>query len=159
MNLHNELLRRIDLLDATGIDYALCGGIAVALHGYPRFTKDIDLLVKGDDIERITELVKALEFDLPTGPIPFAVGTRRERVEYRISKVHGTDLLSLALLPVTPILQFVWDNRELFAWRGRQVKVVSAEGLAWMKRLAGREQDRLDLKMLGFEIDGGLDDA
>jgi hypothetical protein len=32
-------------LDAQGVDYALVGGYALALHGFSRFTEDIDILV------------------------------------------------------------------------------------------------------------------
>ena len=31
-------------MDEAGVDYALCGGLAVAAHGAPRATRDIDLL-------------------------------------------------------------------------------------------------------------------
>jgi len=50
-------------------------------------------------------------------------------------------------------LQPVWDDRDVFEWQGRQVQIVSAEGLARMKRLAGRDQDLLDLKQLGLGSD------
>ena len=31
--------------DRDGVEFALCGGLAVAVHGHVRATKDIDLLV------------------------------------------------------------------------------------------------------------------
>lgn len=42
MKLEDELLKITDCLDQAGIDYGLCGGLAVVVHGYPRLTKDID---------------------------------------------------------------------------------------------------------------------
>ncbi len=32
-------------LDASQIEYAICGALALAVHGHPRATKDIDVLV------------------------------------------------------------------------------------------------------------------
>ena len=40
-------------LNDAGIDYAVCGGWAMAIHGLPRATMDIDLLVLADDLDRI----------------------------------------------------------------------------------------------------------
>lgn len=154
INLYEELLSVIDVLNRAEIEYAVCGGIAVALHGYSRFTKDIDLLIKVEDIDRVTSVVKQIGFDLVAGPMLFDVGTNRERVIYRISEIDGVELLSLGLISVTPALAAVWESRELFEWQQRQLPAVSAEGLATMKRLAGREQDRLDLIKLGFEPGG-----
>ena len=39
--------RRVRALERAKVPYALCGGLAVALHGFPRATKDIDLLSRG----------------------------------------------------------------------------------------------------------------
>lgn len=150
MDFYGEMLRLLDLFDAERMSYAICGGVALALHGYPRFTKDIDLLVHSQDIQRSSTLVGKLGFGFPTGPIPFDVGTERERVVYRFTKIEGTAMLSLDLIPVTTAIEAAWESRERFVWQGREIQVVSAEGLAMMKRLAGREQDLLDLRKLGF---------
>lgn len=41
VNLVDELRGLLESLNGAGVEYAVCGGIAVAIHGYPRFTKDI----------------------------------------------------------------------------------------------------------------------
>ncbi len=158
MDLREELSRLVELFEREGVDYALCGGLAVAFHGYPRFTKDIDLLVQRGDVERITELVRRLDFTVSTGPMPFGVGTDHPREVHRISKLGDDEVLSLDLVVVTAALEPAWKDREVFAWEGRRITVVSAVGLARMKRLAGRDQDLLDLKMLGFESGDAQDD-
>ncbi|MGC1275527.1 MAG: nucleotidyltransferase family protein [Planctomycetaceae bacterium] len=49
-----ESLRRItQRLDELGIPYAIVGGMALFLHGYRRFTEDVDLLVTSEDLPRI----------------------------------------------------------------------------------------------------------
>lgn len=150
MDLYEELLSLIDALTNAGLDYALCGGIAVAFHGYPRFTKDIDVLIQSEDVDRVMEVLKEQGFGFPAEPMTFGKETPYEQVIQRVSKIEGQDILTLDLLILNPVLQDVWQEREIFEWQQRQVQVVSAEGLAKMKRLAGRDQDLLDLKMLGF---------
>jgi hypothetical protein len=44
--LHSALHRLVKRLDAEGIPYALLGGLALAEHGYPRLTEDVDLLMR-----------------------------------------------------------------------------------------------------------------
>ena len=85
--------------------------------------------------------------------MPFGIGGPHERVVHRISKVEGRDVLTLDLLIVSAVLDEVWKTREAFEWRGRNVTVVSTEGLRKMKRLAGRSQDLADLESLGLEED------
>ena len=47
-------------LNDARIEYAICGGWAMAIHGIPRATIDIDLLILGDDLERVWGLAKQL---------------------------------------------------------------------------------------------------
>ncbi len=62
-----ELLR---LLEEHRVDYMIVGGYAVAFHGYPRFTKDIDVFfdASSENIARLREVLVAFAFqeeDLP----------------------------------------------------------------------------------------------
>ncbi len=158
MDLYEELVGLIDSLRKAGLDYALCGGIAVAFYGYSRFTKDIDILIRYEDLDQILKAVEERGFSLKGGLMPFDWGKPSQREIYRISKVEGQELLTLDLILVNKTLQDVWDQREAFAWKNRQVQVVSPEGLIKMKRLAGRDQDLLDLKKLGFIDDERSED-
>jgi hypothetical protein len=51
IDLYDELSGIIDDFSRRGIDYALCGGLALAAHGIPRATMDIDLLVPPESLE------------------------------------------------------------------------------------------------------------
>jgi hypothetical protein len=53
--LHNTLRRLVERLDAEEIPYALLGGLALAEHGYPRLTEDIDLLMSPAGLERFRQ--------------------------------------------------------------------------------------------------------
>ena len=46
MKLHKDLREFIELLNSHKVDYIVVGGHAVAFHGYPRFTGDIDFFVR-----------------------------------------------------------------------------------------------------------------
>jgi hypothetical protein len=46
MNIHPDFEELLRLLEEHGVEYMIVGGYAVAYHGYPRFTKDIDLFFR-----------------------------------------------------------------------------------------------------------------
>jgi hypothetical protein len=56
MNLLDELLRTARALDLASVEHALIGGLAVAVWGAPRATKDIDLLVRREDLDRAVQV-------------------------------------------------------------------------------------------------------
>ncbi|HID87521.1 MAG TPA: hypothetical protein EYP55_09125 [Anaerolineae bacterium] len=51
----STLRRLTQRLDAERIPYALLGGLALAEHGYPRLTEDIDLLLTPSGLERFRQ--------------------------------------------------------------------------------------------------------
>ncbi len=53
--LHSALHRLVKRLDAEDIPYALLGGLALAEHGYPRLTEDIDLLMRPSGLARFRQ--------------------------------------------------------------------------------------------------------
>jgi hypothetical protein len=69
---------------------------------------------------------------------------------HRVSKKVGRQLLVLHLILVDRNLKQAWKSRSTFEWMGRKLKVVSRDGLAKMKRSAGRKQDLADLEHLGI---------
>jgi hypothetical protein len=148
VDLYVELRTVVQALNGDGLDYAVCGGIALALHGFPRFTKDIDLLVQPDDLDRIIDIAERCGFLESSGRIPF------EQCDvYRVSKVEGANYLVLDLILVSLALEEVWHSRTDYDWQGERLRIVSAEGLAKMKRMAGRDQDLVDLRRMGFSDD------
>ncbi len=150
LDLIEELEKLVDALAAESIEYALCGGLAVGVHGLPRATKDIDLLVRPEDVPRIQEIAKSLGFDVPSRRMVFRAGKPDENTMQRVSKLEpGTNsLVSLDLLFVGPVHQQVWDERIEVPWRTATLWVVSREGLAKMKRFSGRPQDLADVARL-----------
>lgn len=134
-------------LNDAKIAYAVCGGWAMAIHGLPRATIDIDLLILSDDLERVWELAKKDGYDVEGKPLHFADGAIEIR---RISKVdpESKRLFTLDFLLVTPPLNEVWYGRELIEWEDGKIWVVSKSGLIKLKEISGREQDILDINEL-----------
>jgi hypothetical protein len=139
----------LDALSGARIEYAVCGGMAVNIYGHVRATRDIDLLIRPEALDLVKATLATRGYVLEAGPIPFGAGTPVERRLHRVSKVEGASLLTLDLLLVTPVFERVWSRRTRAGWRGRDLWVVSLDGLGIMKRLAGRPQDLADLEQLG----------
>jgi hypothetical protein len=149
-DLLDELESIVVALEGAGVSYAVCGGLAVILHGHVRATDDVDLLLPDAQVPAAREALGHVGFDIVAGPIRFDIGRPRERTVHRISKIVESDVLTVDLLVVTAVLQRVWEGRETIPWRGHALPTVSRSGLATMKRLAGRHQDLADLEGLGL---------
>lgn len=154
LEIYDEFRRVIELLEAESIDYALCGGWAMAVHGQPRSTIDIDLLILSESLERLIAAAATLDYGIRGLDMSFAKGVIEIR---RISKIdpESGDLLSLDLLLVTPQILPVWESRVAASWEGGKLTVVSQQGLIALKRLRGSGQDLDDIK----KLEEGNDDA
>lgn len=153
-NLIDEFVGFTEALNRKRVGYAVCGGWAMAIHGLPRATIDIDLLILSDDLAKVWTTAKEQNYNVEGLPLHFADGAIEIR---RISKVDKPTkkLFTLDFLLVTEALQEVWDNKELIAWEEGETWVVSKEGLITMKSISGREQDLLDIKKLSEVADEG----
>jgi hypothetical protein len=59
---YESLLRITKRLDELGVSYALVGGMAMFLHGYRRFTEDVDILVTKAGLELIHQKLEGLGY-------------------------------------------------------------------------------------------------
>ncbi|MBK9034528.1 MAG: hypothetical protein IPL61_25225 [Myxococcales bacterium] len=157
LDLIAELEGVIEAFAAAGVQYALCGGLAVAIHGYPRATMDIDVLVEPAQLALALATARGIGFDIPARSMTFGVRTGTPREVQRVSKLDAPTgaLLSLDLRVVGATLAEPWRTRQTVVWRGRPVEIVSRAGLIVMKRLAARPQDLADIAAL----EGGDDDG
>ncbi len=151
IDFYTEFYALTDALSAANVPYAVCGGVAVAIHGYPRFTRDIELLILPEDERRALDVAAQRQFVFEGGRLPMGQGIQSDWEIVRVSKVSGRDRLPLDFLLVGPSIQTVWDSRGIAVFHERQIPVVSREGLKHLKLIAGRKQDLLDLEQLGLE--------
>ncbi len=145
----DELSQLISALDENEIEYAVCGGLALAIHGFARATLDIDILIQPELLEKAYKIGAENGFDIRGLDISF----KERAVEIqRISKIDDNgEVLSLDLLLVTPKIQDVWETREKVDFLSNQLSVVSLTGLIKMNRFAGIPQDLADIERLENE--------
>lgn len=155
LDLVEEFRSLVDALEREGVPYAVCGGLALAVHAHPRATLDVDLLVPHEAVESARDVARRAGYRIEAGPLV----VRKGAIEmHRLSKPDPEtgDLLPLDLLHVTPALASVWEGRERIRWEHGEMWVVSREGLVAMKRLRESGQDLDDIRALeGEEGPGG----
>lgn len=151
MNLAEEFKAIVGALNAAGIPYAVCGGFAVIIHGFPRVTQDIDLLVRGEDVDRLKTTLSPLGFRLDSGSIIFNPGEASETRVHRLVKVAGEAFLVLDMLVAAERYEDALTNCVQMVWAERSVNVVDRAGLQRLKVDAGRPKDFEDLRRLGLE--------
>jgi len=153
LDLVEEFRSIVAALEAAGVPFAVCGGLAVAVHSQPRATVDVDLLLPRDQIDSCKDVVRGLGYTIEAGPMVI----RPEVIEmHRMSKAdeESGDLLSVDLLVVTRELEPAWAGRVRVGWEYGELPVVSRTGLIQMKRLRGSGQDRDDIRSLEEGDDG-----
>lgn len=146
----DEFRKLIAAVEEAELEYAVCGGLAMAIHGFPRATIDIDLLIRAESLEKAFEIGKENGYNIHGLDISFKERTVEIR---RVSKIIDEDVLSLDLLLVTPFVEDVWETRESIEFLGKHLSVVSRSGLIKMKKLAGRPQDLADIHRIENEED------
>ena len=153
MNMNDEFTALIIGLQDAKIAFAVCGGLAMGLHGFPRFTKDMDFLVQRNDLPRILDVTKKCGYDEEVESLTLGPRDKPTCEIRRVNKFQGEAHLMVDFILVNPHLDEIWAGQIFFSWQGLTVPVVSAAGLAKMKRLASRPQDLLDIETLGFKPD------
>ena len=146
-----ELAKLIEGLNEKRIEYAIIGGWAVAIYGYPRFTTDIDFMVRKEELEETKKVLKENGFFIDNGLIPLpSAGVEF----YRMTKIVEGDFLVVDI-------QFleehdaVWRNRRWVDWSGGKVCVIDIRDLIEMKSKSERAKDKQDIEELKkiYEID------
>ena len=103
-------------------------------------------MVPADSLDRARKVAVMAGFLDDSGRIPFA-----DTDLYRAIKTDGPDFRAVDLLVPKNLNTVAWEKRQWFDWHGLPICAVSVEGLVEMKRAAGRDQDLLDIKQLGFD--------
>lgn len=150
-DLLTELAQLTSKLEENDIEYAVCGGLALTIHGFPRATFDIDILIREETLSKSFEIARQVGFDIHGSDISF----KERAVEIRrVSKIDDDgEVISLDFLLVTPFVEDVWNDKIDIEWQGRPISIVSRRGLIKMKELAGRHKDLIDIDRIRNEED------
>lgn len=134
-------------LVTAGADAVLVGGYAVAFHGYPRATKELDILVRPDARNAARVHAALLEFGAPLGAIGVV-----EADFATPGRVVQIGLPPLRIDIISGIAGVSFDEAVTGAAvldvEGRPFRVIGLEALLRNKRAAGRPQDLADVAAL-----------
>jgi predicted nucleotidyltransferase len=140
-------------LSEGGVDYVVVGGVAVAVQGYGRATKDLDITYATDpaNLEALGEVLIAAEARLRGVPedVPFIPdGRTLKRTQIlTLDTVDGG--LDLLVDPSgAPPYDAMRRRADLIEFEDILVRIVGLEDLLAMKRAAGRAQDLADVEAL-----------
>ncbi|MBI3371435.1 MAG: hypothetical protein HY017_06710 [Betaproteobacteria bacterium] len=156
----------VSALQQAGVRYLIAGGLAVNAHGYLRFTKDVDVVVRlaPDNIERAFSVLAQLGYRplVPVTAAQFGDAPTRERWV----RDKGMQVLQFwsDLHRETPVDMFVHEpfdfedeyRRSLAKpLGGIEVRFVTIPTLIRMKQAADRPQDRIDIEYLKRRLEDG----
>ena len=77
LDIYSEFERLISALTERRNEYAVCGGLAMAIHGVPRTTIDIDVLINAESLEAVKEAAAELGYIIQASPMTFQKGQSR----------------------------------------------------------------------------------
>jgi len=143
--LQTDLSEFVRLLNSHSVDFLVVGGHAVAFHGYPRFTGDIDFLLRPSDAnaERVLRVLR--DFGFGSLPLTIADFTGPERVVQLGRPPNRIDLLtSISGVP----FENAWTTRVAGVLGGHPVNFLGWDALIQNKQASNREKDQGDLTRL-----------
>ena len=145
MKLERDRREFIELLNAREVRYVVVGAIALAYHGRPRYTGDIDFFVEASERNAalLTEVLD--QFGFANVGIDKEDFTASDQIVQLGVEPHRMDLMT-SISGVA--FQEAWNSREYGELDGLQVPFISRELLKRNKKAVGRTQDLADLDYL-----------
>ena len=126
------------------VRYVTIRGVAAILHGVPRATFDLDILIEASP-ENAGRLLRALE---EAGFGTASLATAEDILSSEITVFE--DRVRLDVQTYTPGLLFqdAWERRDRMTYRGQEFWVVCRDDLIASKLASGRPVDREDARLL-----------
>ena len=144
-NLEDDLREFVELLNALEVRYIVVGAFALAYHGYPRYTGDIDLFIERSP-ENAQAILNAIQqFGFGDLGLSFEDFLQEDQVIQLGIAPNRIDLLTF-LSGVE--FQEAWATRVQGEIAGLSVPFISKELLKKNKAASGRSQDIADLEHL-----------
>ena len=141
----DDIRELVEIFICRNVEFAVCGGHAVAFHGYPRLTMDVDLLLN-PTVENAARVMDALrDFGFGDAGIPQDAFAKAGTAVTLGVQPNQVDLLtSISSIPTGGVMKrTVWGEFE-----GLEVRFIGREDLLEAKRQAGRPKDLADLHEL-----------
>ncbi|MDZ7592031.1 MAG: hypothetical protein U5L05_15420 [Rubrivivax sp.] len=142
--LNRDFKEFAELLNASGVEYLVVGGYALAAHGHPRYTGDIDFWLSPtpENIDRLLAALKAFGFGSLgltradfTDDSVIQLGVAPGRIDL-LTRIDGVEF------------DACWGRRETMEVDGLPLNFIGLEDFKANKRAVGRFKDLADLEAL-----------
>ena len=135
----------IESLNRHNVRYLLIGGYAVALHGHPRYTKDLDIWISMDNTNA-ANLLKALkDFGFSSLSLSVEDFLKPDQIVQLGFPPNRIDLMTS---PKGIDFDTCYASREEIEIEGLKVKLIDLNNLKINKKATGRYEDLADLENL-----------
>ena len=156
MNLFEQVFRAFNKAD---INYLVVGGVAVNLHGYLRFTADLDilLLLEEKNLQKTDSVMKEMGYSTR---LPVSIMELKDQEKVR-SWLKEKNLKAFSFIPpkdnpllidiiIEESLKFrkIADQKIIKKISNVPIPVISIQDLVKMKKKANRKKDLIDLEAL-----------
>jgi len=126
------------------VRYLVIGGVASVLHGVPRATFDLDILIEAsaDNAEKLLAALVEARFGTVT------LTNVQDLVSHEITVFN--DRVRIDVQTRTPGIEFqdAWNRRKTVTYQGQQFFILSREDLIASKRASARQVDIEDVRLL-----------
>jgi hypothetical protein len=145
MNTQQDFEELLRLLEETKVEYLIVGGYAVAFHGFPRFTKDIDIYYNISS-QNIQKLQKALlKFGFSSEDVPLDLFyTKGNIITFGVEPVRVDIINDISGVEFSD----AWENKIRGRYGDVEVSFISKIDLIKNKQSTLRLQDKADVEKL-----------
>jgi len=135
----------IESLNKHNVRYLLIGGYAVALHGHPRYTKDLDIWIWMEDTNAANLLNALKEFGFSSISLVVEDFLKPDQI---IQLGFPPNRIDLMTSPKGVEFDTCYASREEIEIEGLKVNLIDLKNLIKNKKATGRHQDLADLENL-----------
>lgn len=143
--LEDDFLDFLRLCNKKDVKYLVIGGYAVNVHGYVRYTKDIDIAIElsNSNAEKMELVIH--EFGLGSLGL-----TKEDFLKNNFVTQLGHEPVRIDILNDVEGVNFsdAWENRKRVVYNDIEINFIGLEELLILKQVAGRMQDLTDIEKL-----------
>ena len=145
MKLSRDFHELLECFARNDVRYLIVGGWALAAHGHPRLTKDLDVWVWAESPNARALLTALDEFGFGDLDLSVEDFTQSDMV---IQLGYPPNRVDLLTSPTGVDFETCWQDRLEIEMDGTQVPFIGLEGLKANKKASGRAQDLVDVAIL-----------
>ncbi len=145
MPLSRDLREFIECLNSNEVEYLIVGALAVSWHGFPRYSADVDFLIRPSPTNAARVLQALSQFGFGSLDIPASDLTLTGKVIQLGYEPNRIDLMT----SITGVsFDDAWDDRATGDLDGLRVTFIGRSSLLRNKDATGRAKDRIDAEEL-----------